>query len=191
MDLHLTLSLSNASSKTHFPNKKRSFPQFNELVEQTSSNTNGSDVMNPTLSLLPLTPHGHSDHHEHEPSCQSSTSTITKRGEDDGEALLGWPPVSYRKKKHSYNEDQEVSSNYVKVKMEGVGIARKVNLTPHHSFQTLNQTLMHMFGKCDDDQQQYELVYQDKEGDWILAQDVPWRSFMECAQRLKLLQRRG
>lgn len=38
--------------------------------------------------------------------------------------------------------------NYVKVKMEGVGIARKVNLGMHHSFHTLNQTLMDMFEKC-------------------------------------------
>jgi hypothetical protein len=25
------------------------------------------------------------------------------------------------------------------------------------------------------DGQQYELVYQDKEGDWLLAQDISWR----------------
>ncbi|XP_058732434.1 auxin-responsive protein IAA28-like [Vicia villosa] len=74
--------------------------------------------------------------------------------------------------------------------MEGVGIARKINLSTHHSFQTLNQTLLDMFGKSDDDQK-YELVYQDQEGDWILAQDVSWRYFIECAQRLKLLKIRG
>ncbi|XP_058732444.1 auxin-responsive protein IAA28-like [Vicia villosa] len=194
MELHLSLALSNshaydASTKTHFPNKKRSFSQLLEHAAETSSNTNRSDVMFHTLCLLPLTP-GHSDHHDHEHSCHSSTSTITKRGEDDEEALVGWPPVYYRRKKLRYNEDHVVSRNYVKVKMEGVGIGRKVNLSTHHSFHTLNQTLMHMFGKCDD-QQQYELVYQDKEGDWILAQDVSWRSFIECAQRLKLLKIRG
>jgi len=27
----------------------------------------------------------------------------------------------------------------------------------------------------DHDQQRYELVYQDKEGDWLLAQDISWR----------------
>ncbi|CAI8610349.1 unnamed protein product [Vicia faba] len=200
MDLHLTLALSNSlaynasgKSKTHFPNKKRSFSQLLELVEETSSNTNVSDVMFPTLSLLPLTPHRHSDHHDHQHSCHSSSSTITflERGEDVEEALMGWPPVYYRsKKKLRYNEDHVVSRNYVKVKMEGVGIARKVNLSTYHSFQTLNQILMDMFGKCDDDQK-YELVYQDQEGDWLLAQDVSWRSFIDCAQRLKLLKSRG
>ncbi|CAK8563442.1 unnamed protein product [Lathyrus sativus] len=194
MELHLSLALSNShahnvASKTHFPNNKPSFPQLLEHAEETSSNTNGSDVMFPTLSLLPLTP-GHSDHHDHELSCQSSTSTITKRGEDDEEAHVGWPPVYHRRKKLRYNEDHMMSRNYVKVKMEGVGIARKVNLSTHHSFHTLNQTLLDMFGKSDNDQQ-YELVYQDKEGDWLLAQDVSWRSFIDCAQRLKLLKSRG
>ncbi|CAL5198658.1 unnamed protein product [Lathyrus oleraceus] len=190
MELHLSLALFTSrayddSTKSHFPNKKRS---FSEHAEETSGNTNGSDVMFPTLSLLPLTP-GHSDHQH---SSHSSTSTITKtsNGEDDEEPLVGWPPVYYSRKKLRYNEDHLMSRNYVKVKMEGVGIARKVNLSTHHSFHTLNQTLMNMFGKCDDDQQ-YELVYQDNEGDWLLAQDVSWRSFIECAQRLKLLKSRG
>ncbi|CAK8563443.1 unnamed protein product [Lathyrus sativus] len=191
MNLHLSLALSNshaydASCNTHYPNKKRSFSQH---AEETPANTNESDVIFPTLSLLPLTP-GHSDHHDHDHSCHSSTSTITKRGEDDEEPLMGWPPVYYRRKKLRYNEDHMMSRNYVKVKMEGVGIARKVNLSMHHSFHTLNQTLIHMFGKSDNDQQ-YELVYQDKEGDWLLAQDVSWRSFIECAQRLKLFKSRG
>jgi hypothetical protein len=40
---------------------------------------------------------------------------------------------------------------------------------------------MHGINSCswkltgDHDQQQYELVYQDKEGDWLLAQDISWR----------------
>ncbi|CAK8563445.1 unnamed protein product [Lathyrus sativus] len=177
MDLHLSLALSNshahnAASKTHFPNNKPSFPQLLEHAAETSSSTNGSDVMLPTLSLLPLTP-GHSDHHDLQHCIHTSTSTITKTSndEDDEEVLVA-------------------SRNYVKVKMEGVGIARKVNLSRHNSFHTLNQTLLDMFGKSDDDQK-YELVYQDKEGDWILAQDVSWRYFVECAQRLKLLKSRG
>ncbi|CAI8610353.1 unnamed protein product [Vicia faba] len=200
MDLHLSLTLSHshaydAACKTHFPNNKRSFSQLLQHAEETSSNTNGSDVMFPTLSLLPLTP-AHSDHHDYEHSSHSSTSTITKTstGEDDEEALVGWPPVYYRRKKLRYNENHVVSRNYVKVKMEGVGIARKVNLSTYNSFHTLNQTLMDMFGKCTSIgsvDQKYELVYQDKEGDWLLAQDVSWRSFIECAQRLKLLKSRG
>lgn len=84
---------------------------------------------------------------------------------------MGWPPVNHwRKKLHveevvgnNNNIDHMVwvdhrqthslqgySSNtlYVKVKMEGVGIARKVDLSMHQSFHTLKETLMDMFGKC-------------------------------------------
>ncbi|XP_057725598.1 uncharacterized protein LOC130941190 isoform X2 [Arachis stenosperma] len=59
--------------------------------------------------------------------------------------LLPLTPVhSWRKKRHRM---------YVKVKMEGVGIARK-----------------------------------DQQGHWLLAKDVPWRTFLNSAQRLKLLR---
>jgi len=59
--------------------------------------------------------------------------------------------------------------------MEGVGIARKVDLGMHQSFQTLMETLMDMFATDHQESNSYELAYQDKEGDWLLAQDVPWR----------------
>lgn len=40
------------------------------------------------------------------------------------------------------------NSKYVKVKMEGVGIARKIDLSIHRSYQTLAPKLMPLFGKC-------------------------------------------
>ncbi|KAE9609729.1 putative transcription factor interactor and regulator AUX-IAA family [Lupinus albus] len=127
---------------------------------------------------------------------------------NDGNDVVGWPPVnSYRKKlRYDNYEDQMVwihhyhysrssvgmrgGSNrlYVKVKMEGNGIARKINLNMHHSFETLKETLMDMFGKCHQHSKCYKLAYQDQEGDWLLADDVPWKSFTECAQRLKLVK---
>lgn len=105
---------------------------------------------------------------------------------------MGWPPVNYHWRKklrvdevvgNNNNNNHMVSvadhrhhSVYVKVKMEGVGIARKVDLSMHQSFHTLKQTLMDMFGKCNIQQSNnYELAYLDKEGDWLLAQDLPWR----------------
>lgn len=78
------------------------------------------------------------------------------------------------------------SSMYVKVKMEGVGIARKVDLTLHHSPQSLLQTLLTMFGKCQESIHSYVLSFQDQEGDWQLADQVPWRVLIESVQRLKL-----
>lgn len=39
------------------------------------------------------------------------------------------------------------NSRYVKVKMDGVGIGRKVDLSQYHCFDELRATLMKMFGK--------------------------------------------
>ncbi|PON99825.1 AUX/IAA protein [Trema orientale] len=134
-------------------------------------------------------------------------SFIKNDGEGDG--VVGWPPIkSWRKKlccrggraaeNNNNNNRLTVLENgcscggriskfmYVKVKMEGVAIARKVDLNLHTSFQTLMDTLMDMFAKYSDN---YKLTYQDREGDWLLAQDVPWRTFIRSVQRLKLLRR--
>lgn len=55
--------------------------------------------------------------------------------EEDASMVVGWPPVKMKK------------SMYVKVEMEGVGIARKIDLSLHHSYQSLQTTLAAMFGK--------------------------------------------
>ncbi|KAM0031045.1 putative transcription regulator AUX/IAA family [Helianthus debilis subsp. tardiflorus] len=34
-----------------------------------------------------------------------------------------------------------------------------------------------------------KLTYQDKEGDWLLAGDVPWGLFVENVKRLKLVKK--
>ena len=99
---------------------------------------------------------------------------LVRSDENDVEdQVLGWPPLnSWRKKLRYDNYEDEVAGNdqtvwidrhdghgsvgpggsnntlYVKVKMEGVGIARKVDLSMHHSFETLKETLLDMFGKC-------------------------------------------
>ncbi|KAE9601799.1 hypothetical protein Lal_00040826 [Lupinus albus] len=202
MELQLGLALPTQPlnhNSSHSHNKKRSFS--NLFHHHTYNNT--EYVMLPTLSLLPLTP------------SQSSNLVDPLSTKNDGNDVVGWPPVnSYRKKlRHdNYGDDEaarnykmvwihhqphthvsvgarECNSLYVKVKMEGVGIARKINLTKHHSFQTLKETLMDMFGKCGHRHSKlYELAYQDQEGDWLLADDVPWRNFIECAKQLKLVK---
>lgn len=84
---------------------------------------------------------------------------------DDAEAVVvGWPPLISKRKKIRYEEEdgkveivessnsmmnnKNINAVYVKVKMEGEGIGRKVDLSLHHSFQNLKQTLLAMFGKC-------------------------------------------
>ncbi|KAK7264898.1 hypothetical protein RJT34_32511 [Clitoria ternatea] len=178
MELQLGLALPTTPStlNSRFNHKKRTFSQHLDHAPQL------------TLSLLPLTP------------SLSSTNTINNKDDEDGvEALVGWPPLNYWRKKLRIDEVADNSDDhmlwidnhrdvgvrgsrntlYVKVKMEGVGIARKVDLCMHQSFQALKQTLMDMFGKCHQLSNSYELAYQDKEGDWLLAKDVPWRQVID------------
>lgn len=80
---------------------------------------------------------------------------------------MGWPPVkTWRKKQRRQIPDGGAQNNrvaaaadngcgvrasnstFVKVKIEGVAIARKIDLSVHHSFETLTSTLMRMFGIC-------------------------------------------
>ncbi|KAF2287234.1 hypothetical protein GH714_039405 [Hevea brasiliensis] len=81
-----------------------------------------------------------------------------------------------------------LNSKYVKVKMEGVAIARKIDLRLFHSYQTLTNSLITMFDKCleleKDSTAKYTLAYQDKDGDWLLAGDVPWHGCPEQPDRL-------
>ncbi|KAJ7978959.1 Auxin-responsive protein [Quillaja saponaria] len=158
----------------------------------------------PTLPLLLLIPNQPNDH--------ENPRDLYKNWNDAEEnELMGWTPInSWRQQNHchesysghdqgarnnptveitsrSYVDCREIKSNmYVKVKMEGMGITRKVDLSLHESFETLRATLMDMFGKCDENPMSYILTCQDKEGDWLLAEDLPWRSFIQSAQRLKL-----
>ncbi|KAL5547791.1 hypothetical protein UlMin_003022 [Ulmus minor] len=131
---------------------------------------------------------------------KSHSFNIIKNGED---GIVGWPPIkTWRKKLCFHGENNRAVENgcgcggriskfmYVKVKMEGVAIARKVDLSVHHSFKSLFDTLMDMFGKHEEQWNSYKLAFQDREGDWLLAQDISWRTFIRSVQRLMLKKRK-
>ncbi|XP_028753909.1 auxin-responsive protein IAA5-like [Neltuma alba] len=197
MDLQLGLSLSTPFDSDHdlftsfsVSHKKRSFSDL--LHHDCLRDRDGDgDVLLPTLPLLPLTPSHEADLDDED--LRNSCSIVTKHDGDDGgesSAAVGWPPLMSQRKKVRVEEDGMAEiRQYVKVKMEGEGIGRKVDLSLHHSFQKLKETLMAMFGKCHQNSECYELAYQDKEGDWLLAEDLPWKDFLQCAQRLTLLKR--
>ncbi|KAF8407142.1 hypothetical protein HHK36_006268 [Tetracentron sinense] len=130
-----------------------------------------------------------------------SSYTITEDDHGDRDYVVGWPPIkSWRKKLQFQNQGGNggsPNSKYVKVKMEGVGIGRKVDLSLHCSYQTLTDTLISMFGKYrgsvreTKDGTRYSLTYQDKEGDWLLAGDVPWQTFIKSVKLLKIQKNGG
>ncbi|OEL28383.1 Auxin-responsive protein IAA20 [Dichanthelium oligosanthes] len=123
------------------------------------------------------------------------TSTKKKR-------LVGWPPVKCANRRSCVGG----GGGYVKVKMEGVAIGRKVDVSLHGSYDELLRTLARMFpstnkgagadaeeGEAEVTQHErrrghpYVVTYEDGEGDWLLVGDVPWEAFAKSVKRLKIL----
>ncbi|XWS72953.1 hypothetical protein CRYUN_Cryun02cG0083700 [Craigia yunnanensis] len=191
-------SSSSSSSSSSGGSKKRGFDEVLLFDENR--------IVPKTLPLLLWTnqPNDEDDPKDLE---DNSSSAIFK---NDGEGLVGWPPVKTWGKKlcrqipnGGADNNRMVAaaendcggrasiSTYVKVKMEGVAIARKIDLSVHHSFETLTSTLMRMFGISNENWKYFKLTYQDREGDWLLAEDVPWRTFIRSLKCLKLIRSRG
>ncbi|XP_058207780.1 auxin-responsive protein IAA13 isoform X2 [Rhododendron vialii] len=110
---------------------------------------------------------------------------------------------------------QPRNSPFVKVNMDGFPIGRKVDLNAHSCYETLAQALEHMFcgptttgglrrpskgeyeamteatrpaSKLLDGSSDFVLTYEDKEGDWMLVGDVPWRMFISSVKRLRIMR---
>ncbi|KZV32959.1 hypothetical protein F511_01470 [Dorcoceras hygrometricum] len=105
------------------------------------------------------------------------------------------------------------TSFFIKVNMEGIPIGRKVDLNAHSCYETLARKLDDMFRpgaavgprrsgleeqaaiadtrypvRLLDDSSEFVLVYEDKEGDWMLVGDVPWQMFLSTVKRLKIMK---
>jgi auxin-responsive protein IAA len=96
---------------------------------------------------------------------------------------------------------------YVKVSMDGAPYLRKVDLKVYNNYKELSLALEKMFssftvghgksgreGLVDcrlmDLKNGTELVltYEDKDGDWMLVGDVPWRMFTDSCRRLRIMK---
>ncbi|EOA27786.1 hypothetical protein CARUB_v10023938mg [Capsella rubella] len=99
----------------------------------------------------------------------------------------------------------KVQVGFIKVNMDGVAIGRKVDLNAHSSYENLAQTLEDMFFRTNpgtigltgqftkplrllDGSSEFVLTYEDKEGDWMLVGDVPWRMFTTSVKRLRVMK---
>ncbi|PAN25613.1 hypothetical protein PAHAL_4G313800 [Panicum hallii] len=144
-----------------------------------------------TLPLFVRDGDGGGDANRH--SVDRETSNKRKR-------LVGWPPV---KCAHRWSCG---GGGYVKVRMEGVAIGRKVEISLHGSYGELLRTLGRMFpsankgagadaegeaatqdGERRRGHHPYVVTYEDGEGDWLLVGEVPWEDFAKSVKRLKIL----
>ncbi|MCO5590343.1 hypothetical protein L7F22_044312 [Adiantum nelumboides] len=142
-------------------------------------------------------------------------------------SVVGWPPVrSFRKNTlhstaaplannasnaslHVLNhedtseagEEQKIVSSrdilFVKAKLDGVRICRKVDLTSYNNYESLKSALQEMFQGfvCSDNAKldllqgkNYVLTHEDKDGDWMLVGDVPWPMFITTVKSLRIMR---
>ncbi|KAL2228869.1 UNVERIFIED_CONTAM: Auxin-responsive protein IAA11, partial [Sesamum indicum] len=163
MELQLELALSSSSGRGSDPNqdcnrrRKRCFDTaFLGVMESVDSPQ--------TLPLLIWDEKQRSNGELHEQKRIHDLAASDRNVEDD--VLVGWPPVKSWRKQFGHHSRRVCATNYVnvehgggdgggrglnsmyvKVKMEGVGIGRKVDLSSHRSYQTLIAKLIAMFGK--------------------------------------------
>ncbi|XVF34770.1 hypothetical protein REPUB_Repub18cG0087400 [Reevesia pubescens] len=112
--------------------------------------------------------------------------------------VVGWPPVRSCRKK-AINERCML---YVKVAVDGAPFLRKVNLECYSNYQDLIRDLENMF-TCfiirDSNKEESKLMdmvkgmeyvptYEDKDDDWMLVGDVPWKMFIESCKRIRLMK---
>ncbi|KAL9264903.1 Auxin-responsive protein IAA27-like protein [Drosera capensis] len=99
---------------------------------------------------------------------------------------------------------------YVKVGMDGAPYLRKVDLSTYRSYAELSSALEKMFrcfiaGRFGSNgsrgfhgqyeiaselphNSDYVLTYEDKDGDWMLVGDVPWKMFATTCRRLRIMK---
>ncbi|KAJ3694167.1 hypothetical protein LUZ60_009647 [Juncus effusus] len=110
--------------------------------------------------------------------------------------VVGWPPVrNYRKNALKSN------NKFVKVQVDGAPYLRKVDLEAYNGYEELLSALQDMFScftirnypnerKLVDPVHgtEYTPTYEDKDNDWMLVGDVPWKMFVEACKRLRLMK---
>ncbi|KAJ8768670.1 hypothetical protein K2173_023574 [Erythroxylum novogranatense] len=100
---------------------------------------------------------------------------------------------------------------YVKVSMDGAPYMRKIDLKTYGNYAELSSALEKMSGGFTIGQSgshgtsskdglsesglkdllhgsEYVLTYEDKDGDWMLVGDVPWKMFTDSCRRLRIMK---
>ncbi|WOH05560.1 hypothetical protein DCAR_0624979 [Daucus carota subsp. sativus] len=112
----------------------------------------------------------------------------------DKPMVVGWPPVKEHRKGIT------MSRRYVKVAVDGAPYLRKVDLQSYGNYDELLSALQELFGcftesdekklvDCVNGTLEYVPTYEDKDGDWMLLGDVPWKMFAQSCKRLRLMTR--
>jgi auxin-responsive protein IAA len=122
------------------------------------------------------------------------------RSEEEKRIDLGKEKKSGDAMKKICNGNGKSHLGFVKVNMDGIPIGRKVDLNVHSCYETFAQALEDMFFKNGTEKEQtkkpsrlldgsseFVLTYEDKDGDWMLVGDVPWRMFLTSVRRIRIM----
>ncbi|KAG1330055.1 Auxin-responsive protein IAA1 [Cocos nucifera] len=122
-----------------------------------------------------IEPRGGEDLGDESPDCAASGADRRRASK---ERVVGWPPV------RSHRKNALRGCTYVKVAVDGAPYLRKVDLETYSGYHHLLTALHEMFScftirdrrlvdpvKGTD----YVPTYEDKDGDWMLVGDVPWK----------------
>ncbi|PIN07570.1 hypothetical protein CDL12_19853 [Handroanthus impetiginosus] len=90
--------------------------------------------------------------------------------------IVGWPPL------RSYRKNMMKNCKYVKVAVNGAPYLRKVDLEIYSNVLNERKIMDPSNGT------EYVPTYEDRDGDWMLVGDVPWKMFVESCKRLRLMK---
>ncbi|XP_038903795.1 auxin-induced protein AUX22-like [Benincasa hispida] len=121
--------------------------------------------------------------------------------EDEGrrKQVVGWPPVCSYRQRNSFKGKGECDKSegiimgmkkqmYVKVSFEGTPFLRKVDLGMVKGYGDLVRAMEKLFGSSIGGSE-YTVTYEDRDGDWMLVGDVPWKMFIESCKRLRIMKK--
>ncbi|CDY40881.1 BnaCnng09720D [Brassica napus] len=123
--------------------------------------------------------------------------------------IVGWPQVrSFRKNTMATTCSAAL---FIKVSMDGAPYLKKVDLRSYTNYMEFSSALEKMFttftlGQCGSNRatwkdklcetklkdilygKDYVLTYEDKDGDWMRAGDVPLEMFIDVCKKLKIMK---
>ncbi|XP_059658376.1 auxin-responsive protein IAA32-like [Cornus florida] len=132
-------------------------------------------------------------------------------GKDDYGDMIDWNQFNPQLKKANMeypkslaedcdDETEGVQSKerwaYVKVNMDGVIIGRKICMLDHMGYSSLALKLEDMFGKQSKSGlrlfqagSEFSLFYKDRDDNWRTVGDIPWKEFVDCVKRIRIVRK--
>jgi auxin-responsive protein IAA len=182
-----------------------------ERSSTESSAASGLDFEDTALTLrLPGSDPDRKRASTSDPDCPSPTAAASDSPPSPKAQVVGWPPVRSFRKNALAAAASSSKTKFVKVAVDGAPYLRKVDLKAFVAGHTSSDSYDHLLAALQDkftshftvrklgneemklvdavSGTEYVPTYEDKDGDWMLVGDVPWRMFVETCQRIRLMK---